>query len=91
MRATPGIVAERAGELLRDGARRLAQRARELERDGHRQIAERAVRRHLDGERRHVGEAEVAADRVGDRVVHVSLNAQNHDQSDVSRDEASSG
>ena len=73
-----GNRAERRGELLRDRARRLAQRARELERDRDGEIAERAVGRHLDRERRHVGDAELPADRVGDRVVDASLNAQNH-------------
>ena len=70
----------RAGQLLRDRARRLAQRPRELERDRHGEIAERAVRRHLDGERRHVGDAEVRPDRLGDGVVNLSLNTQNHER-----------
>ena len=72
--------AERVGELLRDRARRLAKRARELERDGDGEIAERAVRRHFDRERRDIGEAEVAADGVGNGIVDETLNAQNHER-----------
>ena len=45
-----------------------------------REIAERAVGRHFDRERRHVGEAELAADGAGDGVVDVSLNGQNHER-----------
>ena len=78
MRATPGIVADRLRQFLRDRARRLAQRARELKGDRHGEIAERAGRRHFDREIRHVGQAVLAADRAGDRVVDVSLNGQNH-------------
>ena len=44
--------AEGGGDLLRDGARRLAQPARELERDGRAEVAEIAVRRILEHERR---------------------------------------
>ena len=50
--------------------------ARELERDRHREVAERAGRRHFDGERRHLGDAGLPADRVGDRVVDLSLNVR---------------
>ena len=49
---------ERADDLLRDDARRLAQPARQLEGERHRQIAERAAGRNLDrnrGEHRIVG------------------------------------
>ena len=48
-------LAEGAGQLLRDRARRLAQPSRQLECERHRQIAERAARRNVDhdrGERR---------------------------------------
>ncbi len=48
-----------------------------------REIAERAVRRHFDGERRHLGEAELAANAVGDRVVHVALNGSDHGLGDT--------
>jgi hypothetical protein len=65
-------------ELLRDHARRLALCARELKGDGHRQIAHRAAGRHFHRERRHIGDRILAADRAGDGVVHLSLNAQNH-------------
>ena len=48
-------LAERADDLLRDRARRLAQASRQLERERNGEIAERAARRHFDrdrGERR---------------------------------------
>ena len=67
-----------ASELLRDGARRLLQHARQLEGDRDGEIAQRAVGRHLDGKRRHLVDAELAADGVGDRVVKLSLQAQHH-------------
>jgi hypothetical protein len=73
-----GNRADRGGELLHDGARRLAQRARQLKRDRHRQIAEGTRRRDLDGKRRHIRERKRAADRIGDRLVDTSLNGQNH-------------
>ena len=61
--------AERAGELLRDGARRLAQPAGQRERERHGDVAERAPRRHFErhlGDRGIVGgEAVEAADGLG--------------------------
>ena len=66
---------ERAGDLLGDGARRLAQPARQLEGERHGEIAERAARRDLDGNRREDrvvgGEVVKAADGVG----HAAANA----------------
>ena len=47
--------AERADDLLRDGARRLAQPARQLEGERHGEIAERAARRDLDRNRGSTG------------------------------------
>ena len=75
-----GNRAHRLRQFLRDRARRLAKRTRELEGDRDGEIAERAGRRHLDRERRHVGDAEVLADRGRNRVVDVALNAQNHER-----------
>ena len=49
--------AERAGQFLRDRARRLAQPARQLEGDGQGEVAERAGRRVLDDDRRLIGGA----------------------------------
>ena len=65
-------------QFLSNRARRLAQRAGELERDGDRKIAERAIRRHLDGERRDLGDAEHAPDGVGNVVVHLALDGEDH-------------
>ena len=71
-----GVDARHAGnrrddrrQLLRDRARRLPEDARQLEGDRDGQVAERAVGRHLDGKRRDLVDAELAPDRVGDRVV----------------------
>ena len=47
-RLMPSIGAERGGELLRDGARRLAQPPRQLEGDRRREVAELALGRILD-------------------------------------------
>jgi hypothetical protein len=80
MRSTPGNRAHRLREIVRDRARRLAKRARQLEGDRDGEVAERARRRHLDRERRHLGDAEVLADRGRNRVVNVALNAQNHER-----------
>ena len=64
----------RRRELLRDRPRRLLEHARQLEGDRDGQIAQRAVGRHLDRKRRDVVDAELPADRLGDRVVQLSLN-----------------
>jgi len=73
---------ERAGEFLRDRARRLPQAARQREGDRDRDVTERAVGRRLE---RHLGDGRVvgrkieeAADGVGDARPYELMNGQNH-------------
>jgi len=65
------------GEFLGDRARRLAQRARELERDRDGEVAERPRRRQFHRKGRRV-DAEAAPNAVGDGVVHVSFEIEDH-------------
>ena len=71
---------ERAGDLLRDGARRLAQPARQLEGDRRAEVAELAVRRVLERDRRRVGDFERVERRQQARDVRAKavVNGKNH-------------
>ena len=80
-----GVDARHAGnrrddrrQLLGDRARRLLEDARQLEGDRDGQIAERAVGRHLHGKRRDGVDTELPPNRLGDRVVKLSLQAEHH-------------
>ena len=73
-----GDRAEARRQLLRDRARRFPERTRELKRDRDGEIAERTSRWNLDRKSRDVCDAVLRADRTGNRIVHSSLNAQNH-------------
>ena len=83
--ADAGNGTQGVGDLLGDRFRRFAQRAGELKRDRDRQIAHGPAGRHLDSEGRNLGQAERPADRVGDGVVYVALNAENHEWSSTVR------
>jgi hypothetical protein len=63
---------------LRNRARRLPQRSCQLKRDRDRQVAKGTRRWDFDGKGRHIREAVLPSNRVGDGIVHSSLNGQDH-------------
>ena len=72
--------AERGGQFLGDRARRLLEGPRKLEGERHRQVAERSIRRHLYSESWQFRKVVLQACRVGDGVVDLALNVENHQE-----------